>query len=502
MLAIIRKMLIYGVNLFVNAILVPLFLMFVSLIKALSRRQLSPVVLTIAILSLAACDAVEPAEKININVLKSGGTLPYEESSSLLGNYLTGAQPLPDSPAGVDTYELQSFYNNRGNQPAWYDQNGWKPEATIALKSLRDAGQDGLLWSYYLPSSFSSSSWASNTPQALKAELQITMGMLRYIRDMRVGRTSGVGYDSATFLASSLASGDLSTSLTSLPNRGRYYQRLRNAMGGNFEKHSEKARASYMVTMEKLRQIPGRELNGRHIVVNVPGYELQAWDKGESQLAMPVVVGRETRQTPVHLDHMVNLKFSPDWTAPKSIIAQDYLPKLVNDPEFVSKLGVKIYDGGQEIDPKLVNWALVDENRYTFRMPPGPRNALGGVRFDLQNSGNVYLHDTPSVALFKRENRARSSGCIRVGEPEALAAWVLEGQGRVWADSEIKQAMTAGVIQHVPLQRKIPVDLVYYTAWVDAKGGLRLNADIYGYDQELASQLGVKLPTTPWNRKK
>jgi murein L,D-transpeptidase YcbB/YkuD len=216
---------------------------------------------------------------------------------------------------------------------------------------------------------------------------------------------------------------------------------------------------------------------------------------------MPVVVGRETRQTPVHLDKMINVKFSPDWTAPKSIIAQDYLPKLVNDPEFVSKLGVKIYDGTTEIDPKLVNWSTVTADRYMFRMPPGPRNALGGVRFDLQNSGSVYLHDTQSTALFKQENRARSSGCIRVGEPEALAKWVLIGQGRVWTEEEIKQAMTAGVIQHAPLIKPIPVDLVYYTAWVDAKGQLRLNADIYGYDQDLANELGITLPTEPWNKK-
>jgi murein L,D-transpeptidase YcbB/YkuD len=474
--------------------------MTVTLMQAFILRSIRLFALLFAFTSLIACEAVQPVEKININVLKSGGSLPYEESIPLLSSYLSGVQSLPQSPTEIPHYELQSFYSSRGNQPVWYDQNGWKPEATTALKTLRDAGQDGLVWSYYLPASFSSSSWASNTPEALKAELQITMGMLRYIRDMRVGRVSGVGYDSASFLSASLSGGDLGTALAGLPNRGRYYQRLRQAMGGNFEKHGDKARASYMVTMEKLRQIPGRELNGRHIVVNVPGYELQAWDNGETQLAMPVVVGRGSRQTPVHLDQMINVKFSPDWTAPKSIIAQDYLPKLVSDPEFVSKLGVKIYDGSTEIDPKVINWSVVDENRYTFKMPPGPRNALGGVRFDLQNSGNVYLHDTPSVALFKEEDRARSSGCIRVGEPEALAGWVLEGQGRVWSVAEIKSAMTAGAIQHVPLQRKIPVDLVYYTAWVDAKGGLRLNADIYGYDQELASQLGVSLPTEPWKR--
>ncbi len=476
--------------------------MTIAITQAFSKRFVRLSVLLFAFTGLMACEAVQPLDKVNINVLKSGGSLPYEESIPLLSSYLNGSQPLPQSPTGITHYELQSFYSGRGNSPTWYDQNGWKPEATVALKTLRDAGQDGLIWGYYLPASFSSSSWASNSPQALQAELQITMGMLRYVRDMRVGRASGVGYDGASFLATSLLGGDFTTALASLPNRGRYYQRLRTTMGGNFEKYSDKERASYMVTMEKLRQIPGRELNGRHIVVNVPGYELQAWDNGETQLAMPVVVGRETRQTPVHLDQMVNVKFSPDWTAPKSIIAQDYLPKLVSDPEFVSKLGVKIYDGSTEVDPKLVNWSVVDENRYTFKMPSGPRNALGGVRFDLRNSGNVYLHDTPSVSLFKEEDRARSSGCIRVGEPEALAGWVLEGQGRVWSEPEIKQAMTAGVIKHVPLQRKIPVDLVYYTAWVDAKGSLRLNADIYGYDQELASQLGVNLPTEPWNRQK
>jgi murein L,D-transpeptidase YcbB/YkuD len=118
---------------------------------------------------------------------------------------------------------------------------------------------------------------------------------------------------------------------------------------------------------------------------------------------------------------------------------------------------------------------------YSFRQRPGSGNALGHVKFLFPNAHNVYLHDTPADNLFGKPTRAFSHGCVRVEEPEQLAKYVLRGYGE-WDEPSIFSAMHSGVEKHVKLEEKIPVHIVYFTAWVDENGGLHFQPDIYGYD--------------------
>jgi L,D-transpeptidase YcbB len=116
-----------------------------------------------------------------------------------------------------------------------------------------------------------------------------------------------------------------------------------------------------------------------------------------------------------------------------------------------------------------------------FRQRPGADNALGHVKFVFPNPYNVYLHDTPADRLFERRGRAFSHGCVRVEQPEALASYVLRGDPD-WDQPRIAEAMQRGVEQAVKLRAPIPVHIVYFTAWVDAGGGIQFRSDVYGYD--------------------
>jgi len=129
-----------------------------------------------------------------------------------------------------------------------------------------------------------------------------------------------------------------------------------------------------------------------------------------------------------------------------------------------------------------VDWGDPEQVRQlNVQQRPGPRNALGHVKFVLPNSYNIYLHDTPSARLFSRGGRAFSHGCVRVDDPEKLAQYVLRDDG-AWTASRIDEAMASGVEQHVKLNDAIPVHIVYFTAWVDERGGLHFGPDIYKYD--------------------
>ena len=126
-----------------------------------------------------------------------------------------------------------------------------------------------------------------------------------------------------------------------------------------------------------------------------------------------------------------------------------------------------------------------------FRQKPGAGNALGHVKFLFPNSHDVYLHDTPADALFFREGRALSHGCIRLEMPEELARYMLRDKPE-WTNDKIQRAMHSGDEQHVALKEKVPVHIVYFTMWPKGDGDVEVFDDIYSYDaKQFASQRTV-----------
>lgn len=126
------------------------------------------------------------------------------------------------------------------------------------------------------------------------------------------------------------------------------------------------------------------------------------------------------------------------------------------------------------------------------RQSPGPKNALGKVKFLFPNSFDIYMHDTPEKGFFKRDERDLSHGCIRLSDPVKMANYLLQNS-KLWTPEKIDSAMNCGVEQCVKLKNTIPVIITYYTAWVDEKGTLRFADDIYGHDKKMA----LKMFTNP-----
>jgi murein L,D-transpeptidase YcbB/YkuD len=122
------------------------------------------------------------------------------------------------------------------------------------------------------------------------------------------------------------------------------------------------------------------------------------------------------------------------------------------------------------------------------RQLPGDKNSLGKVKFLFPNSFNIYFHDTPAKSLFDKDVRAYSHGCIRLGEPEKMAEYLLKGDPR-WTPDKIFEAMNSGEEKYVKLDNPVPVFITYYTAWVDESGKLNFREDIYGHDKEVAAKM-------------
>ena len=169
------------------------------------------------------------------------------------------------------------------------------------------------------------------------------------------------------------------------------------------------------------------------------------------------------------------------------------MPELRSDPWGFSSHGYEVFARVQgrmrQIDPRWVAWYGVDAGLVHIRQIPGDFNALGRIKFMFPNQHDVYLHDTPSKSLFKRDYRALSHGCVRVDNPLDFADALLPVAAPKWNSARL-QKLYGGEERRVNLDTAIPVHLAYFTAWATPDGDLRHFDDIYGYDGDMAAYLG------------
>lgn len=246
-----------------------------------------------------------------------------------------------------------------------------------------------------------------------------------------------------------------------------------------------------VLSMERFRWMPD-DLGDDHVFVNMAGFELDYVMQGTTRLSMRVVVGRQFRETPVFSDRIRYLEFNPDWTVPRKIAIEDLLPKIRRDPSYLAAGGYQVLAaGGRPVDPAAIDWRSLGPGRFPYRLRqlPGPKNALGRVKFMFPNQFDVYLHDTPARELFRRAMRAFSSGCIRLEKPLQLAEALLRGDAQ--DPSRIGEILASGQTTRVALATPVPVHLAYLTAWIGEGGTVEFRDDVYGRDALLAKALGL-----------
>ena len=251
------------------------------------------------------------------------------------------------------------------------------------------------------------------------------------------------------------------------------------------------------LALERLRWIPPLD-PGRLVVVNIPGFELRAFDQvdppARSTLSMRVIVGRAMRtQTPAFAGVLRTVVFSPYWNVPRSITRKEILPKARRDPGYLAREEMEIVSGSRVLPDGASSLAQLEAGGAELRERPGPHNALGRVKFLFPNSHSVYLHDTPGKQAFERSRRDFSHGCIRVAEAEAFAQWVLRGR-EDWPPERIREAMEAGRETSVRVDPPVPVVIYYTTAVAEIDGTIRFYEDIYGQDAALERALAAGYP--------
>jgi len=245
-----------------------------------------------------------------------------------------------------------------------------------------------------------------------------------------------------------------------------------------------------LLNLDRIKRLPDQPEN-RYIMVNIPDFRLYYIENGREKLSMRVIVGDDTHHTPIFSNKISFIVLNPYWIMPDSIVQTEIIPAMLKNPNYLEERGYEVrtsYNTKRaSIDTTKIDWAKVlryrQTKKYKFMQPPGPKNALGKIKFKFPNQFSVYLHDTPNKKLFKKGRRAFSHGCIRIAEPNRLLATFASHERSV-SYNRSQRILRGKNKTQLNLSNPVPVHIVYLTAWINTDGLLHYRNDVYHYDRK------------------
>ena len=269
---------------------------------------------------------------------------------------------------------------------------------------------------------------------------------------------------------------------------------------GNLNSNDAERFKRIAITLDRYKQLP-QKMPEKYIWVNLPGYYLKMIDGDTVVFESKVICGKPETRTPLLNAKISDMVTYPTWTVPTSIIVKQYLPKLKKNPNYLSKIGLKLFDkNGDEVDPNTVSWAKYSKGiPYKLMQGSGDDNSLGVIKFNFNNRYAVYLHDTNQRYLFKNSSRAFSHGCVRVQEWQKLAFYIAGNDSilsvkkdavKYTADS-ISNWIAAKQRHRIEVKNHIPLFIRYFSCeGIDGK--VKFYEDVYGEDKMLMQKYFAK----------
>ena len=235
------------------------------------------------------------------------------------------------------------------------------------------------------------------------------------------------------------------------------------------------------INIERLKTL-STNLGPRYVVANIPAARVEASQNDVVVSRHAAVAGKPDRPSPDINSKIIQINFNPYWTVPASIVRKDLIPKMQDQPDYLTDNHIRILDGKQrELQPSDINWYSTDATNYTFKQDPGAKNSLGTIRINFPSAYGVYMHDTPLKNLFGDDFRFHSSGCMRVQNVRELVGWLLD-ETKGWAPEDIDRVIKSGDRKDAQLTKPVPLHWVYVTAWAASDGVVQFREDIYSRD--------------------
>jgi murein L,D-transpeptidase YcbB/YkuD len=393
---------------------------------------------------------------------------------------------------------VEAFYQNRNLAPLWLDKGVANARADAVIARMKAADAEGLE-----PADYKAPNFAGGADALADAELKLTHTVLTYARHLQAGRfpytrvsrnieLPQAAPEPADILNNIASAADAGKALDAYSPQQEPYRKLK-AMLAELRSKGGAAKGqidTVVANMERWRWYP-RDLGNAHVLVNLPDFTLKVMHNGAQAWTTRIVIGKPSMPTPLLSETMKYITVNPTWHVPQSIVQNEYLPALAQDPTVLERMGLQVsYNGGQ----------------VQISQPPGEGNALGRLRFNFPNRFSVYHHDTPDKHYFAEEFRAYSHGCMRVQDPAKYAEVLLNiaRPREHWTAERIK-SMFGRAEQDLQLQPvPIWVHLTYQTAFADNAGKLQTRRDVYGLDSRtlaaIKNERGTIEPTVERKR--
>jgi len=247
---------------------------------------------------------------------------------------------------------------------------------------------------------------------------------------------------------------------------------------------AEQRLSQLQLNLLRVQTVATNLTSDRYVVVNIPAASIEAVEGGQVAQRHTAVVGRIDRPTPILDSKIAQINFNPYWHVPKSLIEKDLIKYMNDDPEYLTKFKIHIYDAkGNELQPTDIDWHTDDAVNYSFRQEPGAENSMGHCKINFPNKFDVYLHDTPSKSLFSENARFHSSGCVRVEGVAELVSWLLGPNGG-WDQGAVDAVFNSNERLDVGLKQGTPLHTTYVTAWANRTGTVSFRDDVYQFDAQ------------------
>ena len=448
----------------------------------------------------------------------------------------------------------KSQLKNEGIIHAFYEKNNFNPDLVTShlfngdINTLTDyyskAGEHGLSAEMFqaeklksLINAFNDKNKVKTLDQAYRymAEIELTAAnsLINYSNALQYGVINPKKIYQRYFMVTKRPDSLFMTRIFYISNMQNYldsiqpkspqYVSLQKALKNN-EKDpgniDEESKRSIIVNLERLRW-RNKPYENKYVIVNIPDYTLNVIDSGRAVLTMKVCVGQGRNmdngntlasyndtarddkpfehETPLLNSQIHSVQVNPIWNIPRSIANKEILVEAAKDRFYLVNKSIDVYKDDKLVDnPEDIDWTKVtkENSDYEFKQNPGEDNSLGKIKFLFKNKSSVYLHDTPAKGAFYKKMRAVSHGCVRLGDPEALAL-TLFGQGDSY--DTIAQDMDEGnpTPTTIYLPKRVPVYITYVTCWSDDDGNLQFRNDVYGLDIVLYDHLMKAEHTLP-----
>lgn len=404
---------------------------------------------------------------------------------------------------------LADFYGARAYEPLWLDQTGFNTDAKAVMEVFDTANEWGLDPEDFRRPERAEAERALSPKAQAAEEIAFMQQVLTYARHARGGRIMTPPEQLNSNLdrkAQVIPPDELLETLAAAPDKGKaliethpqhpQFHLLREeyvkALGKDKSAPPNAAAKRLRANMEMWRW-KWPDIGDFHLIANVPAYVIRVVENGKTVHQERVVVGELGKQTSIFSRRLHDVTFRPMWRVPESIKVRELWPSLLRGGGMMRQYGLEVETkSGRRLDWRTMDWPNIDIRQYEVVQPPGAKSAMGYVKFSFPSQHTIFMHDTPDKWMFNRSQRTLSAGCLRLRNPLRMAEIVL-AHDKGWDAEKVQHLARKGPYNNeILIEGRIPMHIVYQTAWVDEDGKLQLYRDIYGHEKRVTLALDGK----------